>query len=204
MTRNALSAICILFSSPVQVVANEGIAHCLTMKDNELRLSCYDDVAGYSEPVQVDDEATTPWTFVEQSDDFTNKNTSFISLTSDMAEKPMTDAPEALIVRCDGWGGTEVFVVTGGYIGSRNDFVPVRYKFGNNDPITERWHESTKGTAVFLPNGYRDFRKGLESGEDFIFEVTDYRGSREKARFKNGPLTGKDFQFVWKGCKLEN
>jgi hypothetical protein len=176
------------------------LSNCLTLHDDELRLNCYDGETGYVKPL-VESETSSRWRYTRQSDDFSNKDTSFITLESDKAHLSITDAPTALFVRCDGDGGTEVFVATGGYIGSRNNRVPVRYKFGDNDPISERWNESTKGSAVFLPNGFRDFRSGLESGESFLFEVTDFRGSRASARFEGSKLEGEKISFVWNGCR---
>lgn len=184
--------------------AESDVSACLTLQDNRLRLECYDDAAGFEPKSPAPAVAVTPWAFHEQRDEFTNKNTSFISIDSDKAFLSITDAPKSLVVRCDGDGGTEVFVVSGGYIGARNDRIPVRYKFGNNDPISEYWHESTKGTAAFLPSGYRDFRAGLESGQGFLFEMTDFRGVRESAHFENGPLTGENIEFVWNGCRPQD
>lgn len=143
------------------------------------------------------DEGTKDrWVFVAKTDDFSDKDASYVILS---AEPPIrSDAPEAIIVRCDGRGGYDTLVITNGYIGARDERVPVRYRFGDSDPISERWIESTSGKAAFLPDGYQDFRKKLASGEDFIFEVTDFRGNRSKSSFKNAKSEKLDF--VMKGC----
>lgn len=145
----------------------------------------------------ADDSKKERWVFVAKTDDFSDKDASYVILT---AEPPIgSDAPEAILVRCDGRGGYDTIVVTNGYIGARDDRVPVRYRFGDSDPISERWSESTNGKAAFLPDGYQDFRRQLASGEDFIFEVTDFRGNRSRSSFKNGKSEKLDF--VMTGCK---
>ena len=65
----------------------------------------------------------------------------------------------------------------------------MRYRFGESAPISERWSESTDGTADFLPDGYKDFIRGVKSGEDFVFEMTDFRGSSSRVRTHNQKMT---------------
>lgn len=141
------------------------------------------------------------WRLVEDTDDFSGKNTSFAILESDKIGLSITDAPIAAFVRCDGDGGYYAYVLSGGYIGARRGRMPVRYKFGEDEPVSERWNESTSGKAAFLPEGYRDFLSGLQGGEDFLFEITDYRGGTYSARFE-GAGSGRDaLDFVFGGCQ---
>lgn len=193
-----------IFSFWACVLGNGAIAddleNCKTFQSDSERLRCYDSVTGFS-PTKTDETDKSLWLFVENMDEFTNKNTSMIILNSDAADQSLSDRPKALYVRCDGNGGTDIFVVANGYIGARGNSIPVRYKFGSAEPISERWSESTKGTAAFLPNGYKDFRSGLLTGEDFLFEITDYRGSTHRAKFKNSAPNGDNEKFVIGGCR---
>ncbi len=172
---------------------------CKTFQNNAERLKCYDSISGF---VGISKQENRPslWMFNEDRDEFSNKNTSMVFLFSDAVDQSLSDKPSTLYVRCDGNGGVDIFVVANGYIGARNNSVPVRYKFGSSDPISERWSESTNGNAAFLPSGFRDFRAGLQSGEDFHFEITDFRGSKHRAKFENSIPDGDKEKFVFGGC----
>ena len=176
-------------------------SECHSFLDNDLRLECYDDETGYEEPKLETISSDGGWVLIESKDDFSNANTSLAVLESDASGGIMSDAPEAMIARCDGNGGHDIYVKSGGYIGARDDRVPVRYKFGDSNPVRERWSESTTGTAAFLPSGYKDFRLGLLSGEDFVFEITDYNGTSSRARFENASINLSALEFVVGGCK---
>lgn len=137
------------------------------------------------------------WKFVEDFDSFNDKNSSYVYLEA--TGYIGSDDPEAVVVRCDAKGGYNIYVIANGYIGARNDMVPVRYRFGQNEAISERWNESTSGSAAFLPSTYNDFRKNLATGEDFVFEITDYGGSRSSSEFDNSK--DEKLEFVMGGCK---
>ena len=191
----------LFFLAVPSVAFSQNVEDCLTMQEDVNRLACFDQAFKFVKQREQTTDSLDPskWRFVEKRDGFTNKNTSYVVLASDKANETFGDAPSVLIIRCDGSGSTDVYVVSNGYIGSRNDRIPVRYKFASSTPETEMWHESTDGDAAFLPNGYRDFRNGLETGEEFLFEITDYRGSKHVATFPQTSL-GQNFEFVSRGC----
>lgn len=189
------------FSLNSGMAFSQEIAECHSFTEADIRLKCYDQNSGYQAPVDESSSNDGGWILIEQMDDFTNANTSYVVLRSDASGVIMSDAPEAMIARCDGNGGHEIYVKSGGYIGARNDLVPVRYRFGEAAPVSERWHESTTGTAAFLPNGFKDFRNGLRSGEDFVFEITDYNGTSSRARFENVSGNQSALEFVLNGCE---
>ncbi|PRY74058.1 hypothetical protein CLV76_12455 [Marivita geojedonensis] len=105
----------------------------------------------------------------------------------------------AIIIRCNGEGGTELYVVSDGYLG--NDRLRVRYRFDDNEPISERWSPSTDGRAAFLPSGYRDFRSGLTSSESVLMEVEAFNGARHQGEFGGLSNNAEDRDFVMSGCK---
>lgn len=137
------------------------------------------------------------WQFVEDFDSFNDKNSSYVFL--EPTSTVSGDDPKFIAVKCDAKGGYDILVASNGYIGGRNNRVQVRYRFGANDPTTEKWNESTTGTAAFLPSSYNDFRTNLATGEDFIFEITDYNGSRSSSEFDNNK--DEKLEFVMGGCK---
>jgi hypothetical protein len=137
------------------------------------------------------------WQFVEDFDSFNDKNSSYIYL--EPTSTVSGDDPKFIAVKCDAKGGYDILVASNGYIGARDNRVQVRYRFGTNDPTTEKWNESTTGTAAFLPSSYNDFRTNLATGEDFVFEITDYNGSRSSSEFDNNK--DEKLEFVMGGCK---
>ncbi|MDA0318828.1 MAG: hypothetical protein O3A90_06010 [Proteobacteria bacterium] len=149
-----------------------------------------------SDPTQ-DVKNASKWVFIEKFDSFNDKNSSMVVLEA--SGYIGNDDPKELVVRCDARGGYEIFITTNGYIGARDDSVPVRYRFGKGEPISERWGESTSGRAAFLPKRYNDFRKNLATGEDFIFEITDFNGSRGSSEFDNSK--DEKLDFIMGGCK---
>lgn len=146
---------------------------------------------------KVDSEPRSTWVFVERADDFTDKDASFVVL--EPSSTAGTDSPSALFARCDGKGDYDIVITANGYIGGKNNRVKVRYRFGENKPITERWSESTNGKAAFLPSGYNDFRTALKTGENFIFEITDYQGSTSRSEYNNSK--DENLDYVMNGCK---
>ncbi len=156
-------------------------------------------------PLRADELGSSPgWQFFEERDPFSGANTSRAVFPSDADSAVGYDHPRALVVRCSpDPPGFEVIMVSDGYIGSRNDRIPMRFRFGDNVPVEERWHESTSGTAAFLPRGYQDFLAGLASREDFVFEITDYRGSTSHARFSGLSVNDDALEYVLGGCDGE-
>ena len=156
--------------------------------------------ASYEEQANSPNQDTTnssKWNFVEQFDSFNDENTSMVVLEA--SGYIGNDDPKNLVVRCDAKGGYDIYMISNGYIGARDNRVPVRYRFGKNDAISERWFESTDGRAAFLPSSYNDFRKNLATGEDFVFEITDFSGNRGSSEFDNSK--DEKLEFVMGGCK---
>jgi len=177
----------------------------VTLSDDALRLSCYDNALNYtpkSDNEPVVETATSyngNWIFSEKSDSFTDKDTSFLYMVPDISGRSGTDAPDGIIIRCDGEKSFDIYVKFDGYVGSTDDRVPVRFRFDGQEAVSERWLESTDGTAAFLPGGYKQFKAGLFSGASFIFGVSDYNGSSSSAKFTNS--IHPKLEFIKTGCK---
>jgi hypothetical protein len=205
--RKFILAIAHIFLATQSTAQDLSLENCTSFDDDDLRLICYDTISGYEKPESTSsssDDGTTAsggvgWVFVEEADEFSGKETSYVYLLSDAVDERTSDKPRNFVIRCNGKGGKEVAVVTHGYIGG--DRIKVRYKFGDGDPISEKWHASTNGVAAFLPSGYKDFLRGIISGQDFIFEVTDYNGSTALARFENASSGVAKRDYVLRGCK---
>ena len=178
---------------------DRSVETCKNLQNPVERLACYDTVSGFT-PTEQETTGSKGWVLMEDADAFSGKDTSYAYIESDKADMRMSDAPRIIVVRCDGSGGHEIYVVSNGYIGSLNDRIPVRYIFDDGEPIRERWSESTDGTAAFLPNSYRDFRAGLQSGSKFVFEITDYRGTTQFATFEGLDGNREALDFVLNGC----
>ncbi len=150
-----------------------------------------------SNSLNQETSSASKWNFVEQFDSFNDKNSSMVILEA--SGYIGNDDPKDLIVRCDAKGGYDIIIASNGYIGARDNRVPVRYRFGKNDAISERWSESTNGKAAFLPSSYNDFRRNLATGEDFVFEITDFNGNSGSSEFDNSK--DEKLDFVMGGCK---
>ena len=184
----------------------EDVKECLNFTDDNLRLACYDEKTGYEAAEPTNEETSTDtevandgWVFMEDTDAFSGKDTSRVFLASDAWDDNFSDKPSAMLIRCDGKGSYDIIVMTHGYLGG--DRIRVRYKFGDDAPVSERWSASTSGKAAFLPSGYKDFLRGIISEKDFIFEVTDFNGSSSMASFTGANKGIEKRDFVLGGCK---
>lgn len=91
-------------------------------------------------------------------------------------------APGVVIVRCVK-GETDVYVGSHGYLGT--DPMAVRYRFDGEKAITETWTGATGGKAMFLPDGYKDFRNGLRTAGRVVIELEDFHGMKDQASFSH-------------------
>lgn len=220
MKSNVLTALCLTVASGAnaQFMPIEDLTSCQRVEDSLARLTCYDDLAGSVAVSDPQDESTpeenaetveeaardddsplaTAWTFVEFTDSISGNNISRAYLDAD-SRSGGNAAPEFFMLSCDGDGGASVFMGTMGYIGNMRARTSVVYRWGDNDPVSERWAGSTNGKAAFLPNGYRDFRSGLESGGELVFRWFDYNGSQSSAIWNNIQLDD-NARFVLSGC----
>ena len=193
------------FSATIAFSDSFALGSCVALSDDTLRLSCYDKASNYAPKSENEPAAATAtsyngnWSFSERTDTFTDKDTSSLYMASDYSGRRGDDAPESIIMRCDGEKSFDIYVVFDGYIGSANDRVPVRYRFDGQEAVSERWSESTDGTAAFLPGSYKEFKAGLFSGANFVFEVSDYNGSTSSAKFTNS--IHPKLEFIKTGCE---
>jgi len=183
------------FTKTADSSENDATTNAVSDDDSNNGLSNENDASGSSD--ERDLASDSQWKFFEDFDSFNDKNSSYVLLLP--SSSVGNDDPSAIAVKCDAKGGYDIIVTSNGYIGARNNGIPVRYRFGTKDPITEKWNESTNGTAAFLPSFYNDFRTQLATGEDFIFEITDYNGSRSRSEFDNNK--DEKLDFVMGGCK---
>ena len=197
--QNTIAAALVAFGFATTANAQQPVQNCLRLDNETARLACFDTMFGYVprvKPVESKPAFNSEWNFVESKDAFSGNDTSFVSL--DAKARSGRDVLNFLVVRCNGSGGTDIYAVSTGYLS--NQRVRVQYRFGEDKPISERWSPSSKGDAAFLPGGYRDFRKGLNSGQPFVMEILDYNGSPHFGEF---PAHAKDekAEFVFGGCK---
>lgn len=88
----------------------------------------------------------------------------------------------ALLVRCNN-GNYEIVIFTNDYI-SNDTRVSVSWRFDEEPVQSGTWHNSTDGTAIFVPVGFQqDILWSLVQYETFVFQWEDYRGSRYTLEF---------------------
>lgn len=178
---------------------------CIDISNSNERLACYDKLAGYKSELDEflkklsvnKDYSKSKWSLVEQMDDFTDKDTSFMYLHSSVLSRQGADAPKTVFVRCDGKGSYDVYILSVGYWGGDKNVV--RYRFDDEQAHQETWNGSTDGKAVFVKWIPGNFSRTLATGKSFILEVKDYRGSRSQARFHNNKDERLDK--IYDGCK---
>lgn len=159
---------------------------------------------GNQDPTSTNDvKYAGGWVFIEKKDPFTDKNASYLYLNSEYMGRSGDDFPETLVIRCKG-SGHDAYIAADGFIGG--DSSKVRYRFGNKQMRSESWSLSTDGDAIFAPytgnsvglERLSNFIKEVRSGEDFLFELSDYRGTKSSASFDNSVHPKLDF--VLNGC----
>jgi hypothetical protein len=220
MKSTALTALCLTVASGAnaQFMPIDDLTSCKRVEDSLARLTCYDDLAGRVAVSDTQDESTpeendetveeasreddsplaTAWTLLESADSISGNDISRAYLDSD-SRRGGNAAPEFFMLSCDGDGGVSIYMGTTGYIGNMRSRTSVEYRWGDNDPVSERWEGSTNGKAAFLPDGYRDFRSGLESGGELAFRWFDYNGSQSSAIWNKIQLDD-NAMFVLSGC----
>ena len=191
--------------------AHETAKDCVKVANAVERLVCFDEAYAAvtdtetSATVQTKDDVTAPttkdvsnWRFKENKDAFTDLNKSYLALARLSDSVRGGDAPETLILRCDGEGSFDIYMIVDGYVGS--DVANVRYRFEGKDAVSSKWDISTDGRAVFDTPWTKPGKFVLElmSGNDFLFEVTDYRGVRNSAKFDNS--LDPNFDYILSGC----
>ena len=178
---------------------------CVSYLDNNLRLKCYDAISKYNPEEDNDTKISSAWEYTENIDDFTDKNTSRLLLEYKIGTTKGSGYPDHIVMRCDGMGDFEIYVSSSGHIGSnfKGEGIPIRYRFGSEEAVTEKWGESASGKAAFYPSALRykanSFYKMLLSGKDFIFSIEDFRGIQSSAKFDNS--IHPKFNFILGGCK---
>ena len=200
------------FAEPIEEVAattdlKDKLLTCQSIANNTERLSCYDALtdinAAPSDEVDPQTAANSEsqvstWTLIEHIDAISGENWSraYVDAISRIGGN---DAPEYLMLQCDGKGGFDLFIGTTGYIGNRRDRTRVEYRWADNSATSETWNGSTSGKAAFLPKSYRDFMAGLMEGGELVFRWFDYRGVGTSASWSNLELD-HNAKFVMDGC----
>ena len=183
---------CSLASS---ALAQEQANACHDESNSTLRLKCYDEQTNYM--IEETDKETS-WVFSENFDSINDQDTSWAYVDANQTQGDR--AINTLVMRCDGKGGFNVIIVADGYLGSRNDRIPVTYRWNDDKAISERWSESTDGKAAFLPSGYKDFLSGIKQGGKLVLRVEDFRGSQYTSTFDHVSLDD-NAKFIMSGCK---
>ena len=171
-------------------------AACLDISNSSARLSCYDAAAGYVAPPSEDVVAPS-WTLVEATDPMTGANVSRAFIEPNATSS--RDAPAVLVIQCEREGPSSIYVWTEGFIGSQNR-IRVQYRWADDDPISENWDPGTSGRSAFLPQNFRDFRRGLEAGGELVFEWLDFNGARSISTWDQVVLDDNAL-FALNGCE---
>jgi hypothetical protein len=114
---------------------------------------------------------------------YSNKIDEFADTSTHTALVNSHDNKGFAVVKCNEKEKLELYFSVGEYIGSEDSY-PVRYRVDKNTPESGKWGVSTKGTSSFVDN--RDkvhLARMLMSGNQFLLEVTDFRGTPHKSKY---------------------
>lgn len=140
------------------------------------------------------------WLYGEEENPFTGKKDAWASI---LATKPtigdqVLNPYMRLFVGCLE-GELDYSIDAGAYIG--NSPTPVRFRFDEATPVTERWVPSNDGSAVFVPRKYKDFRTGVAEADMLAFEVTDFRGVSYRSVFEGLAVNREVLDQVSAACE---
>lgn len=175
---------------------------CLTIHQDAARLACFDRALGYVPP-KTDDVGVNDgvgWILIENKDEFNGSNTSRVYVEETGREGAYDAA--VLSVGCKDDGTYGVLFYKRSFINT-NYSIKVRYRFDENEPISENWHGTTGSNGAILPNNFRDFRTQLAEANKVVFEAVDYQGARHRHTFEGLARNERDLQFVMNGCKAD-
>jgi len=174
------------------------ISSCLGIKSDMPRLECYDSFHKYEAPEKTAASGDSDgWVTLSRTDEFTGKVLSrvYMEETGRAGER---DAA-VLSVICNDSGSYDVLFFKSNFINTSGR-VSVRYRFDNEEPITESWIGSTGNNGAFLPDNYQDFRTHLKEAEKVVLEVTDFQGAGHRHTFENLQTNSDDLKYVMSGC----
>ena len=118
---------------------------------------------------------------------YSNKVDEFADTSIHTALVSSHDNKGFAVVKCNEKENLELYFSVGKFIGSEDNY-PVRYRIDKNAPESSKWGVSTKGTASFVSNQDKvHLARMLMSGNQFLLEVTDFRGTPHKSKYS---LTG--------------
>ena len=131
---------------------------------------------------------------------FTDKNVWLIALFAEDGSERGDDAPKIVGLNCNGNGSYNVFVRSDKFLS--DEHIAVKYRSDGEELVEENWRPLADGTGA-VGGKFKDkavrFETKLTTGKYFIFQVTDYRGVSNLARFKNSK--DLNFDFILNGCK---
>lgn len=195
--------VAILLAMPMAAFSDESIQTCLEIDNGEERLSCYDGIHGFDQQTVSSDTEKEEvfgdgWVLMSGKDEFTGADTSRVYL-EELGRAGERDAA-VLSLGCQGDGSYGVLLYKSTFI-STSRRVPVRYKFDDNELISENWFGSASGNGALLPNGYKDFRSQLQNSKRLVVEMTDYRGVGHRHIFEGLAKNKDELDFIMSGCE---
>lgn len=158
-----------------------GLKFCRTLKDDNQRLKCFDDLFVEKEKNKTGDAADIEktWTINESK--------------SPLDDSPQVDAMLAsshgdstLYLRCRE-KKTEAIFSGSGYLGS-NRSIKVVVRIGDGKLIQTSWSGSTTGTGAFAPSAVQ-FIRALPDNEKMFIRAFGYDGRQVDGEFKLGKVS---------------
>ena len=168
---------------------------CVRISNNEARLECFDAVYGLdAEEPEISGDG---WILVERKDEFNGANTSSVYL-EEVGRIGQTDAA-VISVGCRDDGTYGILFYKRTFINTSNR-ISIRYKFDDNETVSENWWGTAGSNGAILPDNYRDFRSQLVDSDRLVIEAKAYQGARHRHTFEGLQKNKRDLEFVMNGC----
>ena len=143
--------------------------------------------------------AAGQWESGQETDPFTDKTQTWARVEGKAdAHTSGLGQPPGLTIRCRE-DKFDIIVSVGAFLGG--DIVEARYRIDKETAVAETWFGSTTDQAAFAAQERRLARK-LQSAENLLVELTDFRGTPHRASFKVGG-GAKAIKSVLRSCGIE-
>ena len=144
---------------PASLAAQDQLAQCAAIQDDDARLRCYD---GLARQATAPTDSIGEWISQTSTNPIDGTQTVMIALQADEGGTLIRNKP-MLILRCSS-GETEAFINWDDYIA---DNTRVTYRIGSEEAKRKVWSTSTDNTATFYPDNDVTFIQSLLTVDRF-------------------------------------
>ena len=204
-------AIIFLFLSCFAILSEEAsLSNCSSYSNDNERLICYDSLSSYNHEEKIETPITSNWKYNEVKDVFTDEYVSELYLEREQGSYGGMHSPDFLYIKCDGKGNYNIYLEIMNIV--KAELVNVKYRFGKQDLVFEKWETIPIAPVLIYPNHYKKNNMVPFFDNPELYKDTDHSDyqdqsspsvSNEKNSQENGNVvsfaellkSGEDFVF---------